>query len=93
MERNQIDMNKQYIKELSRVLVQIKDDATAEAFLRNILTPGELEEISKRLQIVKLLLKDVPQREVAKKLGVSMGTVSRGSRELKYGENGFRKLL
>lgn len=86
-------MDKQYVKELSRVLVKIKDDATAEAFLHNILTPGELDEISKRLQIVKLLLKNVPQREVAKTLGVSIGTVSRGSREIKYGENGFRKLL
>lgn len=86
-------MEKKYIKELADVLVTIKDPVTAEAFLRNILTPGELEEISKRLQIVKLLLKGAPQREVAKKLGVSMGTVSRGSRELKYGENGFRKIL
>lgn len=93
IEHNHASMDKQYIRELSHVLVQIKDTVTAEAFLRNILTPGELDEISKRLQIVKLLLKNVPQREVAKKLGVSMGTVSRGSREIKYGENGFRKLL
>lgn len=86
-------MDKEFIKELSVVLVGIKDVATAEAFLRNILTPAELDEISRRLQIVKLLMKGMPQREVAKKLGVSMGTVSRGSRELKYGENGFRKIL
>ena len=86
-------MDKKFIKELAEALVNLKDASVAEAFLRNILTPGELDEISKRLQIVKLLLKGVSQREVAKKLGVSMGTVSRGSRELKYGENGFRKIL
>ncbi|MEK7547881.1 MAG: YerC/YecD family TrpR-related protein [Patescibacteria group bacterium] len=86
-------MNQKYIKELATVLVSIKDVSISEAFLHNILTPGELDEISKRLQIVKLLLKGVSQRDVAKKLGVSMGTVSRGSRELKYGENGFRKIL
>lgn len=86
-------MEAKFIKELSAVLVSIEDGATAEAFLRNILTPAELDEVSKRLQIVKLLLAGVSQRDVAKKLGVSMGTVSRGSRELKYGENGFRKIL
>lgn len=86
-------MDKQYIKELSQVLASIKDSATAEAFLHNILTPAELDEISRRLQIVKLLMKGIPQREVVKRLGVSMGTVSRGSRELKYGENGFKKIL
>lgn len=86
-------MDKKFIKELAEVLVGLQDENVAEAFLHNILTPGELEEISKRLQIVKMLLKGVSQRDVAKKLGVSMGTVSRGSRELKYGENGFRKIL
>ncbi len=86
-------MNKHYVKELADAFVSIRDASLATAFLNNILTPAELEEISKRLQIVKLLLKGVPQRDVAKKLNVSMGTVSRGSRELKYGENGFKKIL
>lgn len=86
-------MNEKYVKELAQAIVYVKDMAFAEAFLHNILTPNELEEISKRLQIVKLLHKGVPQREVAKKLGVSMGTVSRGSRELKYGENAFIRIL
>ncbi len=81
------------MKELAKLVAGIKDSETVEAFLHNILTPAELDEISKRLQIVKLLMKGMPQREVAKKLGVSMGTVSRGSRELKYGENGFKKIL
>ncbi|MBI5753697.1 helix-turn-helix domain-containing protein [Candidatus Peregrinibacteria bacterium] len=86
-------MEKQYVKELAKTVASIRDNELAEAFLHNILTPAELDEISKRLQIVKLLMKGVSQRDVAKKLGVSMGTVSRGSRELKYGENGFKKIL
>ena len=86
-------MNKQFVKELAETIASIKGSSLAESFLHNIITPSELEEISKRLQIVKLLLEGMPQREVAKKLGVSMGTVSRGSRELKYGADGFKKVL
>ena len=86
-------MEKQYIKELAEAIASIRGASLAESFLHNILTPSELEEISKRLQIAKLLMKGVPQRDVAKKLGVSMGTVSRGSRELKYGSDGFKKVL
>lgn len=86
-------MNEKYVKELAEAFVSIKDASLAESFLHNILTPSELEEISKRLQIVKLLNAGISQRDVAKKLGVSMGTVSRGSRELKYGESGFKKIL
>ena len=86
-------MNKDYIKQLVDAFVGLKSRTIAESFLHNILTPSELEEISVRLQIAKLLLTGMPQREVAKKLGVSMGTVSRGSRELKYGADGFKKVL
>ena len=86
-------MNEKYVNELAKVFASISDSKLAKSFLNNILTPSELEEVSKRLQLVKLLLDGMPQREVAKKLGVSMGTVSRGSRELKYGDDGFRKVL
>lgn len=86
-------MNQKYIDELAKTIASMKNKKVIKDFLTNILTPAELEEISKRLQIVKLLHKGVPQRKVAEKLNVSIGTVSRGSRELKYGAPGFRKIL
>lgn len=86
-------MNDKYISELAEVLTLISDKKLAEAFLKNILTPADLEEISLRLQIFKLLCKGLPQREVAENLGVSIGTVSRGARELKYGEAGIKVIL
>ncbi len=86
-------MSKKYIDELSLVITKIRDKRLAKAFLQNILTPSELDEISTRLQIVKLLKKGIPQRNVAKKLNVSIGTVGRGARELKYGAHGFNKII
>jgi len=86
-------MNDKFRKELAKVITLIDDPKLAEAFLSNILTPKDLDEISVRLQIFKLLFKGVPQREVSEKLGVSIGTVSRGSRELKYGEPGVKVIL
>lgn len=86
-------MNKNHIKELAQVIADIEDRKTAENFLSNILTPGELEEIAQRLQIVKMLLDGIPQRTITEKLGVSIATVTRGSRELKYGKDGFIKVL
>jgi len=88
-----MNTSKKYISELSEIVSKIKDKKIVEDFLRNIHTPQELEEIALRLQIVKMLLKAIPQREIAKKLGVSIATVSRGSRELKYGPPGFQKVL
>lgn len=84
---------KHFISELASILASIHDKKTALDFLQNILTPKELDEIARRLQIVKLLDKGIPQREIAEKLGVSIGTISRGSRELQYGPPGFKKVL
>jgi len=59
-----------------------------EDFLHGILTPQELDEVSVRLQIVKLLKKGMPQHEIADKLGVGVATVTRGSKEISRGRFG-----
>jgi TrpR family trp operon transcriptional repressor len=60
------------------------DSSTAlESLLEALLTPSEMSEISKRLQIFRLLETGMPQRQIAEQLGVGIATVTRGSRALK----------
>lgn len=54
-------------------------------FLVGILTPQEIDEISMRLQIVKMLKKGIPQHEIAERLKIGIATVTRGSKELQRG--------
>lgn len=76
--------NKQlYLDELVKHLLEMKDHEQMENAIRNLLTPSELTEISKRLQIFKLLREGMPQRQIAEKLGVGIATVTRGSRALR----------
>ena len=86
-------MNKKFVRELAELLGKITNKDVMESFLKDILTPAELDEISRRWQIVKMLNDGLSQRKIAKKLAVSIGTVSRGSRELKYGSGGLSKAL
>ncbi len=86
-------MQSKFLKELAKVIVEIKDPALAEEFLQNLLTPKEMEEVSKRLQIFKLLHKGMPQRKIAEELNVSIGTIGHGSRELQYGKKAIQKIL
>jgi len=79
--------------ELAQLLTSIQDETQMGELLKAFLTPQELEDLVLRWEIVKLLHTGMPQREIAQKLGVAIGTVSRGSRELKYGHNGFIRLL
>ena len=62
-------------------------------FMEDIFTPTEFEEIVTRWQIVKQLSKSVPQREIARNLGVSIAKITRGSRELRDKKGGFWKVL
>ncbi|MEK7161584.1 MAG: Trp family transcriptional regulator [Patescibacteria group bacterium] len=62
-------------------------------FLKDILSPNEYKELGIRWQIVKQLDKGVSQREIAKKLQVSIATVTRGSRVLINKKGGFNAIL
>ena len=75
-------MNSKYQSELVTILLAVKNKKEMADFLYGILTPQELEEIPVRLQIIKLLKKGVPQHEIAKKLGIGVATVTRGSKEI-----------
>jgi TrpR family trp operon transcriptional repressor len=86
-------MRLSHYTELAELIARIDNSKDAKNFLANMLTPQELDEVTQRLQIFKLLLAGEPQRSIAEKLGVSISTVTRGSREIKYGKLGIVKLL
>ncbi len=64
-----------------------------QAFLTDILTPEEKEEIERRWQIVQRLAAGEPQRSIATDLGVGIGTVTRGARELYDEKGGFWRVM
>jgi Trp operon repressor len=70
-------------KELTDLLCRISDPKEMEAALEAILTPREAEELENRLQIFRMLLQDVPQREIAARLNVGIATVTRGAAALR----------
>lgn len=86
-------MNEKYDKELVKLLSEIANHKSMSDILSNLLTPQERQELALRIQIFKALIAGDSQRDIAKKLGVSLATISRGSRELKYGKPGIAKAL
>ena len=78
-----MDTECNYTQALIEHLLTAEDSSSMEKILHNLLTPSELNEISKRLQIFRLLESGMPQRQIAETLGVGIATVTRGSRALK----------
>jgi len=70
-------------KELIEVLAQLKNEKEITGFLRDILTPAEIEEFSRRFQIAKLLwTTKLSYIDIAEKIGTSTTTVTRVSQWL-----------
>lgn len=81
------------LKELSVSLAQIDDPLLIERFLKSLLTPNEIEEISTRWALVQLLDNGMSQRNISKKLGLSLCKITRGSRELKKNNSAFKEVI
>ena len=81
------------IKEISKIISNIDSDKQVCNFLLEILTESEVETLSKRWRIVKLLMQGKTQREIAKELNVSLCNVTRGSRILKNQNSAVKKYL
>lgn len=79
--------------DLVDVLTSFRRCADVDLVLTDLLTPSEIESIAERWEIVKRLDAGESQRDVRDAVGVSVTTVSRGSRGLKYGVGGFRIAL
>lgn len=73
------------VEELLDAFLNIKSRSEMLDFLKGILTPTELDQLSTRLQIIKMLKNGMNQENIAKSLNVGIATVTRGSRELKMG--------
>jgi TrpR family trp operon transcriptional repressor len=81
------------LEELSRTIAKANDEELIESFLRCLLTPAEIADIAVRWALVKALEKKVPQRKIAKDLGLSLCRITRGSRELKKENSAFLRMI
>ena len=86
-------MSKEHLDELFELFPKLKTTGEAESFLRDILTPNELEQFAERWQIVKRLSEGKSQRKVKAELGVSIDLVTRGAKALKASKGGFNLFL
>jgi TrpR family trp operon transcriptional repressor len=81
------------LSELARAFAKTADSTLIEQFFACILTPSEMADIAARWALVKALDKEIPQREIARNLGLSLCKITRGSRELKKPNSAFKRML
>ena len=81
------------LAEMADALAHINDSLLIRDFLRCLLTPAELADVAARWALVKALRRKIPQREIARDLGISLCKITRGSRELKKPGSAFQRMV
>jgi TrpR family trp operon transcriptional repressor len=84
---------KKSFNELCSIIAGLDTKKEVELVLTAFLTPKELDQVSERWSIIKGLNEGQSQREIAKRLGTGVMTVTRGSAALKNDKGGFKLAL
>jgi len=93
MSRNRTSIKQSYIDDICLALCGIDDIDQMRRFLEEILTPAERKDLALRWELMRLLADGVPQRQIAKELGVSLCKITRGARILKQADSVTKRHL
>lgn len=79
--------------DLLETVLELKSPDEATRFFRDLCTLSELEALTHRWEVVKLLDEGLPYLEISQRTGASTATVTRVAQWLKHGEGGYRLAL
>jgi len=78
---------------LIEALLRLDTRDSAERFLRDLCTLGEIHDMAQRWAVVRLLDAGMHYAEISKRTGASTATVTRIASWLNHGEGGYREML
>ena len=81
------------LERLYRALAQLSEPADIAALLEDLCTIREIEELSQRLEVARLLNEGVSYTAITEKTGASATTIARVAKSLNYGAGGYMIVL
>lgn len=79
--------------QLYGALLALESPAECEAFLNDLCTIRELQDLSQRYAVAVMLDEGRNYQEISRETGASTATISRVNRCLQYGSRGYRTVL
>jgi len=75
--------------ELFQAILSLKDIEECYLFFEDVCTVNEIQSLSQRFEVARLLREQKTYLEIAEKTGASTATISRVNRSLNYGNDGY----
>ena len=80
-------------EDLCKALLSLQTKEECLAFLEDICTIKEIQDISQRLQVAQMLSQGISYTTICKETGASTATISRVSRSYEYGAGGYKTII
>ena len=79
--------------DLFDAILQLQSVEECYAFFEDLCTVNEIQSMSQRFEVAKMLKQDQTYLVIAAKTGASTATISRVNRSLSYGNDGYDLVL
>ena len=86
-------INEEQLQLLTEVLLSLKTEDEARSLLSDLCTIREMQDLGQRLEVARLLRRQMTYSDIAQQTGASTATISRVNRCLVYGAGGYRTVL
>ena len=86
-------INEEQLKLLTEVLLSLKTEDEARSLLSDLCTIREMQDLGQRVEVARLLRRQMTYSDIAQQTGASTATISRVNRCLVYGAGGYRTVL
>lgn len=81
------------VDDLFQAILSLETQEDCYRFFEDICTINELQSLSQRMEVAKMLRDNRTYLEIAEKTGASTATISRVNRSLNYGNDGYDMVL
>ena len=78
---------------LARALLALRSPQECYSLLEDLCTIQEIQALTQRIEVARLLRKRITYQEIAGMTGASTATISRVNKCLTYGANGYNTVL
>ncbi|MDO5044346.1 MAG: YerC/YecD family TrpR-related protein [Coriobacteriia bacterium] len=80
-------------EKLYKSFAQLDTVESVHAFLQDLCTPKEIQDMAQRLKVAQMLDQNSSYTQIQEQTGASATTIARVSRAIQYGSKGYQKVL
>lgn len=81
------------IDDLFKDILKLETQGECYRFFEDLCTIKEIQDMAQRLKVAKLLEQKISYQEIAKETSASTATISRVSKSLTYGAEGYKLMF